>query len=136
MIPSYVSCTSGPFRILVLTADQIYRLKVDFRKPRPRSRTRSSSQGRTCPRSRTNRPLQTLCTQKQRIMNYCFVKLDYHAEPSHPAKYGGLGVHSLKISFFRINELSSPFKAGSPAVDTVFPKKSGKFSFGRDFNGN
>ena len=111
MIPSYVSCTSGPFRILVLTADQIYRLKVDFYQPRPRSRTTSSSRGRPRPRSRTSRPLQTRSTQKQRITNYRFVKLDYHAEPNHPAKYDGPGIHSLKVRFYRHNGMSLIFKA-------------------------
>ena len=110
MIPSYVSCTSGPFRILVLTADQIYRLKVDFYQPRPRSRTTLSSRGRPRPRSRTSRPLQTRSTQKQRITNYRFVKLDYHAEPNHPAKYDGPGIHSLKVRFYRHNGMSLIFK--------------------------
>ena len=50
-------------------------------------------------------------------MNYCFVKLNHHAEPNHPAKYGGPGVRSLKVSFFRINELSSPFKGQNQFIN-------------------
>ena len=131
MIPSYVPYTSRPFRMVALIIDQKYQLKGWFYqiedelvlvRPRsrtslssrgracPRSRTSSSSRGQACPRSRTSRPLQNRSTQKQQIMNYCFVKLNYHAEPNHPAKYGGPGVRSLKVSFFRINEMSSPFK--------------------------
>ena len=38
------------------------------------------------------------------------MKLDYHAEPNHPAKYGGPGVHRLKVSFYRHNGMSLIFK--------------------------
>ena len=138
MIPSYVPYTSRPFRMVALIIDQQYQLKGWFlpnrgrARPRsrtslssrgracPRSRTSSSSRGQACPRSRTSRPLQNRSTQKQQIMNYCFVKLNYHAEPNHPAKYGGPGVRSLKVSFFRINEMSSPFKLHFSVLDCEF----------------
>ena len=114
MIPSYVSCTSRPFRMLALTADQTILAKSRFFPNRGRDRPREDEvvlgRGRPRPRSRTNRPLQTRSTQKQRILNYCFVKLDYHAEPNHPAKYDGPGIHSLKVSFYRHNGMSLIFK--------------------------
>ena len=37
------------------------------------------------------------------------MKLDYHAEPNHPAKYGSPGFHSLEVSFFRANGMSLVF---------------------------
>ena len=75
-----------------------------------RSRTSSSSRGRAHLRSRTSCPLGNRPTPKPKIMNYWFMKLIYHNDPNHPAKYGGLGSHSLKVSFPRINGVSLIFK--------------------------
>ena len=120
MIPSYVSCTSRPFRMLALTADQKILAKSRF----------FPNRGRPRPRSRTNRPLQTRSTQKQQIMNYCFVKLNYHAEPNHPAKYGGPGVHRLKVSFYRHNGMSLIFKEGGLTAAETRRRKN-FFGFGK-----
>ena len=71
-------------------------------------------------------------------MKYCFVKLNYHAEPNHPAKYGGPGVHRLKVSFYRHNGMSLIFKNYTSSVlvgNVEFNPSSVEFNSGTvEFN--
>ena len=47
--------------------------------------------------------------KKTKIMNYRLLKSVHHNDPNHPAKCGGLGFHSLKVSFQLVNGVSLIF---------------------------
>ena len=62
---------------------------------------------------RWHRPVRNRPTENPQIMNYWLVKLVYHNNRNHPAKYDGLGVHSHKVRFRLVNRVSLIFKTTS-----------------------
>ena len=62
-------------------------------------------------RPRWHCPVRNRPIKKTKIMNYRLLKSVHHNDPNHPAKYGGLGFHSLKVSFQLVNGVSLIFKS-------------------------